>query len=327
MGRSETKETYNTAKGENATDFANAQKSYNEAQQDVGNYETALGSYAADVNKFAGDNPYTTGGEYATDINGVLSAASDAGSQSARKALQDQALRTGQNMNAANNAAEDITEANTRNLAGEAATADQARIQQETGYNEAALGAQQGVLSATAVPATLEGGLASTEGSQAQGALGTQAQEANQPSFWDQFALTALQGAEGAATAFCPCEGEPIDLANGMFAEVQNLSMEDEILQFGGGNSKLTSEIAPRVEACVEVETEDGEKRKVAFRHAFKTKDGGYVFAYQSEGIQVQGKAAVVRVTQVKNIGPQYVYPLYLSGNHTYCAGGIWALD
>src|ERR1700744_2128688 len=90
MSRGQQSAVIDTAKNQNATDFSNAQSSY-------GNTENAIGNYNNQLAKFVSGNPYTKGGEFDQTVNTGLANVSDAGANSLRGALQSQALRTGQN--------------------------------------------------------------------------------------------------------------------------------------------------------------------------------------------------------------------------------------
>jgi hypothetical protein len=200
MGRSETKQAFETSKAQNATDFANSQKSYTDTQKAIEDYNASLGAYANQVEGFATANPYTEDGEFATDSNRILSNASDAGAASFKSALQDTALRTGQNMAGANAAGERIAHENERDLSGEMASADANRIAAKVGYDTTALGARQGVVQGAQVPISANSNLYTGAGSQASAALGHETDNAKTPGFWDTVALQLIQNGKQAAT-------------------------------------------------------------------------------------------------------------------------------
>jgi hypothetical protein len=62
MSRQQSTQAFNTAAGENATDFGNAQTAF-------GNTEDAIGNYNSQLASFVSGNPYTPGGEYDQTIN------------------------------------------------------------------------------------------------------------------------------------------------------------------------------------------------------------------------------------------------------------------
>ena len=188
MSRSQQGQTFKTSQQENQGYNANAATSYDNAQQDEGNFESQLGKYAA-------ANPYVTGGQFQTTTNQQLANTADAGAQAAGQAIQGAAVRTGQNPAGAIAATEAMQQDNTRKLgAGEAqATAD--RLAAGAGYN-------QNVTTLSEQPASFEAQLSGMEGGLANGALGTQEQASQQPSFLDELGNGLINGAAGAGAAY-----------------------------------------------------------------------------------------------------------------------------
>lgn len=180
MSRGQSTQTFNTAAGQNATNFGNAQNALGAAQNDIGDYQDQLA-------EFVSGNPYTQGGEYDQTINTGLANLSDAGSNSLQGALQAQALRTGQNSAADAATAASAAEQNTRNLSSDLAQAQQQRISDEAGYNEQAL-------QASAEPEQMEAGLYGTAGNQANNELETEEGAAKTPSFWDELGNSVASG-------------------------------------------------------------------------------------------------------------------------------------
>jgi hypothetical protein len=176
MSRGQSTQAFNTASGENATDFGNAQSAF-------GSTEGAIGDYNHQLAKFVSANPYTKGGEFDQTINTGLSNVSDAGANSLRAALQSQALRTGQNSAADAATAEAGAQQNTRNLTADLAAEQQQRIAGEAGYNQAALGA-------SAVPINAYQSLYGSSQNAADSTLGDETQAAKVPSFWDEVGNT-----------------------------------------------------------------------------------------------------------------------------------------
>lgn len=172
MSRAQQSDVISTAKGQNATDFSNAQSSY-------GGTENAINDYTKNLAQFTSGNPYTKGGEYDQTINTGLANASDAGANSLAGALQSQTARTGQNSAAALATAKSGAQQNTRDLSSSLANAQQQRIAGETGYNTTALGA-------SSTPIGANQNLYSTASGAAGGALNTQAGASATPGFWDQ---------------------------------------------------------------------------------------------------------------------------------------------
>lgn len=187
MSRSQQTQTFNTASGESATNEANAQQSEQNEQQDINNQESQLA-------KFSANNPYVQGGEYQTAQNQTSSNTADANAAAGRATLQQQAERTGQNPQAANATASSLAQADERANAAQQANATTQRIGSEAGYNETGL-------SDAAKIAGEQESLASLQGGQAQGELGTSEQAANTPSFLDELGngLVSLPGQVGGA--------------------------------------------------------------------------------------------------------------------------------
>lgn len=172
MSRGQQQSVIDTASSQNKTDFGNAQSSLGSANTDISDYQNQLA-------KFVSGNPYSAGGEYDKTINTGLANTSDAGSNSLKGALQSQALRTGQNSAADAATAASGAQQNTRDLSSALASAQQGRINSETGYNTTALGA-------SSTPAQLQSSLYGTSAGAAGGALNTQAGASTTPGFWDQ---------------------------------------------------------------------------------------------------------------------------------------------
>lgn len=180
MSRGQSTQAFNTASSQNAANYGNAQSAFGSAQNDIGGYQNQLA-------QFVSGNPYTQGGEYDQTINQGLTNVSDAGSNSLQGALQSQALRTGQNSAADAATASSAAQQNTRNLAGDLASAQQQRISDEAAYNQAALGA-------SALPAQMESGLFGSASSAGNQELGTEEGAAQTPSFWDQLGSSFAGG-------------------------------------------------------------------------------------------------------------------------------------
>jgi hypothetical protein len=180
MSRGQSTQTFNTAAGQNAANFNNAQNTFGSAQNDIGNYQDQLA-------QFVSGNPYTQGGEYDQTINAGLTNVSDAGSNSLQGALQSQALRTGQNSAADTATAASDAEQNTRNLSSDLAQAQQQRISDEAGYNQEAL-------QASAEPEQMEAGLFGSSGNQGNSELEAEEGAAKTPSFWDELGSSVAGG-------------------------------------------------------------------------------------------------------------------------------------
>ena len=187
MSRGQSTQAFNTASGENAADFGNAQSAF-------GSTEGAIGNYNNQLARFVSGNPYTKGGEFDQTINSGLSNVADAGSNSLRGALQSQALRTGQNSAADAATADAGAQQNTRNLTADLAGEQQRRIAGEAGYNQAAL-------SASATPIGAYQSLYGSSQNAADSSLGDEEQAAKTPGFWDEVGNSVAGGLGKAAVA------------------------------------------------------------------------------------------------------------------------------
>lgn len=172
MSRGQSTETFKTASGENAANFGSARNALGAAENGITGYQSQLA-------KFVSGNPYTAGGEYDQTIDKGLTDLSKAGANSLKGALQAQSLRTGQNSAANAATAASAARRNTRDLAGSLASAQQQRIGNEAGYNQAAL-------RASAVPEQMASGLYGEAGRQADDELDSEEGAGRQPGFWDQ---------------------------------------------------------------------------------------------------------------------------------------------
>ena len=187
MSRAQEGDVVSAAKGQNKTYYNNAQNSYANAQADVGGYEQELADYKGKVAGFDAKNPYVQGGEFQKGTNQILADTSDASSRAAGQVLQSQALRTGNNSAGAIAATEEMERQGTRDLGADQARANQQRIQGEAGYDKEALGADQTVLGASAVPEQMEASLSHDQGALGEGTLGTEEKGAEMKSWTDQF--------------------------------------------------------------------------------------------------------------------------------------------
>ena len=171
MSRGQENQVVSQAQQAQEQQAQNAQTSYNLAQGDVANT-------ANQAAEFASANPYKSGGEFETSQNKTLANTSDAAAQAAAQAMQGQAVRTGQNAGSAIAASQATEQANERNLSGQEAQQNAARIGNEAGYNEKATQMAE-------VPAQLETALSGQQGSEATGNLSVQQKAAEEPSFLD----------------------------------------------------------------------------------------------------------------------------------------------
>lgn len=184
MSRAQQGDVNATAAAQNSSYNANATDAFKQAEGDVG-------SYADEVGAFKASNPYGQGGPVATADNQMAADTAAGQAQSAGQAVQSAAVRTGQNAGGAIAATEQMQQQNERNLVGQEAAANKDRAAADTGYKSAVVGDTGNI-------ATMQDQLATQQGGLAQGALGTQEQSAQTPSFLDELG----QGVIGAGENF-----------------------------------------------------------------------------------------------------------------------------
>lgn len=171
MSRGQQEAVIKAASGVQKNDTSLANTSFNSAQNDIGEYSNALGAFKA-------QNPYVQGGAVQTAQNQQIADTAAGQAERAGQAVQSAAVRTGQNPGGAIAATKDMELANERALAGQEAGATEQRAAAGTGYGEAVLAGQE------KIPG-MEDQIAAQEGGLAQGALNTQEQASQTPSFFD----------------------------------------------------------------------------------------------------------------------------------------------
>jgi hypothetical protein len=188
MSRAQQGDVNTTAAGENSTYNTNAQKAFTDTQGDVNSYADAVGAFKA-------ANPYTQGGVVQTADNQQTADTAAGMAESAGQALQSTAVRGGQNAGADIAATQQMEEANERNLVGQEAQQNLSRAAGDTSYSETGLQGTQNV-------ATMQDTLAQQQGNLAQGALNTQEQSAQTPSFMDELGNGIIQSGVGFASGY-----------------------------------------------------------------------------------------------------------------------------
>ncbi len=315
MSRSQQGAVGTTAANENTTYNTQAQGSNAAAQGDIGNF-------ANEVAGFKAANPYGTGGPVQTAQNQQVSDAAAGGAEAVGNELQGAAVRTGQNAGGDIAATKDMAEANTRN-----------QMAQESGNTMADAGANAGyqgqVVADAGQTAGMQAKLAATQAGAAQGALGTQEQAAQTPSFMDELGQGAIQAggafAGGAGGAMCPAEGSLYLMADESERPVEQLVVGDLIAGIDG-ETHVIEEIQTALSLILRVETDDGFISRSSRVHAFALPFGGFTVAAHSLGktiVTAKGRGKVIAVTWD---GENVVYNVITGGSHTYRADGIWAL-
>jgi hypothetical protein len=315
MSRAQQAQVGSTAAGENQTFNQDATNSFKTTQGDIGDYATAVGAFRA-------QNPYGQGGQAETAENQEIADTAAGGAQAAGSALQSAAVRTGQNTGGAIAATEDMQAQNERALAGQEATATQQRLAADTGYNTTAL-------NATAAIPGMENQVANEEANASQGALNTQEQAAQTPSFLDELGqglITAGSNfAGGFGMAMCPAKGSLYLMADGSEKPVEKLEV-GQLLKGIDGEPEIIEEIQSAITPVLRVVTDDGFTTRNSRVHAFALPAGGFVVAMFSLGktiVTAKGRGKVISVTWD---GEDEVFNVITDGSHTYRADGVWAL-
>lgn len=185
MSRASEDDVAKQAETNASTYNANAQKSFEGANNSITEQQGDVNDYKTQLSKFAAANPYGAGGAYQTSINQATAGTADAASQAAAQRAAAAAVRTGQNASGGVAAGTAADEANTRALMTTQAKANADRINAGAGYGSK-------VLSASAIPASLQGAITGEQGNLARteaGAggedLGIEQKADDQPDFGD----------------------------------------------------------------------------------------------------------------------------------------------
>ena len=315
MSRAQQGQVLDTAKAENSTYNQNAQDAFTKAGQDISTYGDAVG-------KFQAANPYVQGGQAETAENQVTADTAAGMGQSAGQAIQSAAVRTGANAGGAISATEKMQQENERALVGDQAKATESRLTAGTGYQEAGL---EGLSKVQGMQDTL----AQQQAAAAQGALGTEEQAANTPSFLDELGQGLITGGaqvgSAAITAFCPAKGSLYLMADGSERLVENLMVGD-VLAGIDGDSEVIEEIQSATSPVLRIQTEDGFTTRNSRVHAFALPVGGFVVDINSLNKIVLTEKGRGKVVAVEWDGEDTVYNVITDGSHTYRADGVWAL-
>lgn len=185
MSRADQGQVKDTGAAENSSYNTNASDAFKDASTDVGNYADAVGAFKA-------ANPYVQGGTVQTADN-QQSADTAAGlAKSAGQSLQSAAVRTGQNAGGAIAATEQMQEQASRDLMGQQAANAKDIAAGDTSYRSAVVGDTGNI-------ETMRDSLGQQQGQLAQGALGTEEQAAQTPSFLDELGQGLITGADNFA--------------------------------------------------------------------------------------------------------------------------------
>lgn len=196
MSRAQQGDVDSTATAENTSYNTNAQDAYKQAEGDVGSYADAVGAFKA-------ANPYTAGGVVQTADNQATADTAAGLAKSAGQTLQSADVRTGQNAGGAIAATEQMREAGDRDLVAEEAGQTKDRAAAGTSYGDTVLGA-------TGTVEGMQDSLATQQAGNAQGALGTEEQAAQTPSFLDELGQGLVQTGTGFANGFGQAVGKKV---------------------------------------------------------------------------------------------------------------------
>lgn len=311
MSRAQQGQVLNTAQGENQTYNQNAQTSFDTTQGDIDSYGKAVGAFSA-------ANPYGQGGAVQTAQNQEASDTAAGQAQAAGQAVQSAAVRTGQNAGGAIAATENMEEQNARNLAGQEASDTVGRAAADTSYQSAVLGD-------TAQVANMQDTLSQQQAGAAQGALGTEEQAAQTPSFLDELGQGLITGGAQVGAAFCPAKGSLYLMADTTEIPVEQLKVGDRLAGIDG-EDQIVEEIQFAESPILKVTLDDGTVVRNSRVHAFALPFGGFTVAVHSMGKTIRTKAGRAKVIRIENDGVDTVFNVITDGSHTYRADGVWAL-
>ena len=180
MTRNQSTQVFNQGMANSKQDQGNAQTALGGAEQGLSDYNSRLSSYYS-------NDPYKTGGQFQSDQTMINSARAGANAASLREALNNRAIRSGENTASYAPTLAMAQRIGTIDTATAQAQSDAQRLSDETRY-------QQYGLEASKFPVTANEGLYSTSLSGANQALNTAGSAAaNNRSFGDTFG-SALAG-------------------------------------------------------------------------------------------------------------------------------------
>jgi hypothetical protein len=317
MGRTESKQAAQQGMAQSAQDQANAQADRAATNKSLGDYKTSLNNFMNFGRKTFGAN-----GEYMRDQNTLANTTAAAGQTNLTGNLALNAMRTGENTAGYAGTAAESQRQSSKDLTNQLATADSDRLKQLTGVEQ--FGVQ-----ASSLPASVQAGLYGTSSGGSGNQLGSAANAAKTPGFWDTFAPALAQGAGTAAAGFCPCAGSMILMADGSTKPVEELKKGDFLwaLSTSAPPNEVRETPQPMKTTCFSVTTKNGRKHRGSSTHTLALAIGGYAFMRESLGQVVLAERETDIIAQVADIGVQDVYPLMIGGSHTYQADGIWILS
>ena len=315
MSRAQQGETYDQSQAVSKTNESNAQTSESNTQADIKDQQSQLA-------KFASDNPYVQGGQMETTTNRQLAGTADSTAAAAKSGEQQLAQRTGQNASTAVAAGEAAQQAAQRTLGTQEAGATQSRLASGADYGKSVLSAGNSITSQQEQLAALQSGAA-------QGALNTQEQAAQTPSFMDELGQGLISGAgqmgSAAITTFCPARGTLYLMADGSEQPVETLTV-GSVIEGIDGDPQVVEEIQSARSLVLKTEISGGLVVRTSPVHAWALPKGGFTVATRANGKVILTKDGAATVLRVTPDGMDTVYNVITDGSHTYLANGVWSL-
>ncbi len=189
MGRSETKQA-------NADAAAAQKESAAQAREALTNTEAGVSRYNQLLDQELASDPYKTGGQYEQTFNTQFAANSAGGQDSLEDYYRNLASRTGTVATPQMvSAAEEASRAGRRDQALNEAKMEENRFDKENQL-------QEWGVNASGLPADVYSRIYGTATGGRDAALGTEAQTASQPGFWDQMAGSLVSGAAQVGAGF-----------------------------------------------------------------------------------------------------------------------------
>lgn len=201
MSRAQQGQVFQQGQDQSKSYNTEAQTSFDTTNKDIGDYSTAVGAFKA-------GNPYGQGGQAQTLENQQLSDTAAGLASSTGQALQSAAVRNGQNTGGAIAATKEMQAENERALAGQEAGATQQRLAADTGYK--ATGLEAGAK----IPG-MQDTVAQQEAQASQGALGSEEQAAQTPSFMDELGQGLITAGTNFAGGFGAGFGQQVGRNHG----------------------------------------------------------------------------------------------------------------
>lgn len=187
MSRSQQNQVFNTGMANSKQDQGNAQTAFTGA-------ETGINDFNANLAKYNSANPYTKGGEFATDESNINAGRANADASAVRDSLDRHGKTSGENTSGYASNVVSATRQATLDEADAQAKSDAARLGEDVKYRQFGVDASK-------FPVQAQTALSGQNLNAADSSLGTAESAAKAPSVWDELWGNAQQGAKMAATA------------------------------------------------------------------------------------------------------------------------------